>query len=190
MKDKIYAVWFANAVGINSKYTEIFCNMYSSFEEIYNLQYDEIVKIQGITKKTAQKLLDKNTDASEDILKNCIKNGIDITTFYDVKYPTVLKNIPTPPAVLYVKGQLPDFESTVSIAVVGSRKCSVYGTVMSEQISEDLGRNGITIISGMARGIDSAAHKGALKSGAKTIAVLGGASKNCCRNFTASTACS
>lgn len=86
-------------------------------------------------------------------------------------YPRLLKEIFDPPQVLYVKGKLEPY--ALNIAVVGSRLASIYGLKMAEQFSYQLGSLGLTIVSGLARGIDSAAHKGALKAKARTVAVLG-----------------
>lgn len=99
------------------------------------------------------------------------KNGIRIITYSDSDYPNLLRHIPDPPPVLYVYGSLrPD---SLNIAIVGSRNATPYGRTVTENLSGDLSRRGFTIVSGMARGIDSAAHAGTLAAGGKTIAVLG-----------------
>ena len=90
----------------------------------------------------------------------------------DSAYPSLLKQTHRPPATLYVRGTLPS-NDLPSVAIVGSRKCSEYGITAARKISRELGAVGVTIISGMARGIDSAAAYGALEAGAHTVAVLG-----------------
>lgn len=90
----------------------------------------------------------------------------------DETYPSRLKNIYDPPPVLYVRGQLRK-EDEVAVAIVGSRKTSSYGRAMTERVSQELATRGVTIVSGMARGIDSVAHQGAISAGGRTIAVLG-----------------
>ncbi|MDP3791463.1 MAG: DNA-processing protein DprA [Candidatus Omnitrophota bacterium] len=90
----------------------------------------------------------------------------------DVEYPENLKNIHRPPAQLYVNGSLKKDDSN-AIAIVGSRRATIYGLEMAEKIAFDIASHGITVVSGMARGIDSAAHKGALKAKGRTIAVMG-----------------
>ena len=88
------------------------------------------------------------------------------------EYPKRLKNIYGPPPLLYVRGEIiPDDE--IAVAVVGSRKASVYGLQTCEKLAYELASRGVTIVSGLARGIDSAAHRGALKAGGRTIAVFG-----------------
>ena len=90
----------------------------------------------------------------------------------DVEYPKNLRNIHNPPRQLYVNGAFAESDG-VAIAVVGSRRASIYGLQMAEQFGYELAERGVTVVSGMARGIDSAAHRGALKAKGRTIAVMG-----------------
>jgi DNA processing protein len=102
---------------------------------------------------------------------NIVQNlGIDIIDFWDERYPALLKEIHDPPAVLYVRGELPQAEC---LAIVGSRRATPTGQVITREIATDLAQRGICIVSGLARGIDGAAHQGALEGGGTTIAVLG-----------------
>lgn len=101
-----------------------------------------------------------------------IMDDIVKISVFDERYPKLLKEIYNPPAVLYCKGELVDRDVN-AIAIVGSRRCSIYGLQMAEKLAFDLAKKGVTIVSGMARGIDQAAHKGAMKAGARTIAVMG-----------------
>lgn len=100
------------------------------------------------------------------------RNKVKIITIQDENYPQQLKMIPDAPVVLYMKGELPE-DQPLAVSIVGSRKASIYGTTMAEQFSTRLSELGMTIVSGLARGIDTAAHKGALKANGATIAVLG-----------------
>ena len=100
------------------------------------------------------------------------EKGIRIITILDDEYPFYLKNIHSPPAVLYIKTSSP-FEFIPSIAIVGTRKASPYGEKITKELSTELALRGFIIVSGMARGIDSVAHRAALEAGGKTIAVLG-----------------
>ena len=99
------------------------------------------------------------------------KNGIGMVTFSDGNYPDLLRHIHDPPPVLYVYGKLRS--DSLNIAIVGSRHATSYGLTVTEQLSSALSQRGFTIVSGMARGIDSAAHAGTLAAGGRTIAVLG-----------------
>lgn len=100
------------------------------------------------------------------------QHGIRLVTLEDSDYPAPLAALPQPPPVLYVRGQwLP--EDAAAVAVVGSRACSTHGQMTAERLAHDLAAHGLTIVSGLARGIDAAAHRGALRAGGRTIAVLG-----------------
>ncbi len=98
--------------------------------------------------------------------------GINVITFQEGGYPRPLRNIHHPPPVLYVEGSF-DEQDALSLAVVGTRRPSPYGRLMAERLCRELAERGMTIVSGMARGIDSAAHRAALDSGGRTLAVLG-----------------
>jgi DNA processing protein len=93
-------------------------------------------------------------------------------TIDDAEYPKLLKNIHKPPKQLYVNGKLLETDE-VAVALVGSRRASLYGIEMSEKLGYELALRGVTVVSGMARGIDTAAHRGALKAKGRTIAVMG-----------------
>ena len=98
--------------------------------------------------------------------------GNTILTLADSRYPKKLLQIPDPPLMLYVKGRL-DLLSTDAIAIVGSRNATAQGALDAENFANSLGQTGLTIISGMALGIDAAAHRGGLKSPGSTVAVIG-----------------
>jgi len=113
----------------------------------------------------------------ERILEEYEKDGVKCVTFYHEKYPYLLKEISTPPFCLYCKGNL-DLLNTLCVSVVGSRKPSEYGLVITKQFVKELATNNITIVSGMAIGVDSIAHKTAIDENGNTIAVLGGGFKH------------
>lgn len=99
--------------------------------------------------------------------------GGDVLILDDGSYPFLLREIPDPPITLYVKGNWQECFDVPCVAIIGSRRCSTYGRNASEMLARDLAEQGICIVSGLARGIDSAAHEGALLGKGKTIAVLG-----------------
>lgn len=99
--------------------------------------------------------------------------GGDVLILDDGSYPALLREIADPPITLYVRGDWQACFDLPAVAVIGSRMCSTYGENASEMIARDLASRGICIISGLARGIDTAAHRGAIRGGGKTIAVLG-----------------
>ncbi|MCY3741431.1 MAG: DNA-processing protein DprA [Candidatus Poribacteria bacterium] len=95
-----------------------------------------------------------------------------VLTLYDAAYPQCLKEIDTPPLVLYIRGELTP-EDSLSLSIVGSRDAKDYGRKVSYRLSYQLAQRGLTIVSGLARGIDTSAHRGALEAGGRTIAVMG-----------------
>lgn len=171
--ERIYAIWLLETFGAGSRISSMLCEYYNSFEAIYNANPEELALIEGISEKHIEKLRNKSLGRAEEIMAECEALDIDLLTIYDDMYPEQLKNIPDPPVLLYVKGNFPVTKNIPAIGVVGSRKPSNYGTKMAEKIAEGLGNRGFIIVSGMARGIDTCAHKGAIKAGALTIAVLG-----------------
>ena len=136
----------------------------------------ELIKI-GIPKNTVDLFLETRKKLEpESYVESIHKSGIKWITFFDENYPKLLSQIYDPPIVLYYKGEV-DWDRK-SIAVVGSRKITDYGKVVTEQFTKGLVSAGLTIVSGLARGVDSQAHQTTLDSGGQTIAVLGGGLNN------------
>lgn len=140
-------------------------------EHLLNASAREIMQ-RGFKPKIVEELQRvKNCDVSK-VLSLIEKNKIKIITLLDKEYPAALKSIIAAPLLLYVRGEILP-QDCFAIAIVGSRLASFYGVRTAERLSRELSYRGLTIVSGMARGIDTAAHRGALKSGGRTIAVLG-----------------
>ncbi len=99
--------------------------------------------------------------------------GVDLLVLDDGVYPALLREINDPPLTLYVKGAWAECLDAPCVAIVGSRRCSTYGLNAAQMLARDLAKHGVTIVSGLARGIDAAAHKGALEAGGRTVAVIG-----------------
>ena len=127
----------------------------------------------GMEEKIAREIVDKRqkTDVDYEIEKLRLKN-IKLTVFGDDNYPKLLKEIYAPPPLLYYQGEL-NINNQFPIAVVGSRKISQYGRQVTSQISGQLSQAGITIISGLALGVDACAHQASLDNSGQTVAVLG-----------------
>jgi DNA processing protein len=99
--------------------------------------------------------------------------GIRVLCIEDSLYPQLLREIPAPPALLYVRGQYTAWNADPCIAIVGSRKCTHYGEEVAQRLGKELATYGFTVVSGLAFGIDALSHQGALASGGHTVAVLG-----------------
>jgi DNA processing protein len=173
MEEKNYWIWLASISGVGSKTSLGLIRHFGSAENVYKCSYSELMA-SGLVKKHAAKNISeyKNIDKINEYLKIMKENGIKVYTIHENEYPDNLKNIYDPPPVLYVKGELVK-EDSLAIGIVGSRKASDYGLKAAQRIAERLAELGITIVSGMALGIDSAAHRGALIAKGRTIAVFG-----------------
>ncbi|TAM42768.1 DNA-protecting protein DprA [bacterium] len=139
-------------------------------ENIFKGSRQELLAVCG--EKIAQNIAAFNSRLLEDDLVLAKKSGLRIITLFDRDYPRLLKEIPGAPIVLYVSGNI-SVADNPSIGIVGSRRASFYGSNNAEKFAAELSAQGITIISGMARGVDTCAHKGALKAKGRTVAVMG-----------------
>ncbi len=136
---------------------------------MYEADADEYKKIT----RNSKPLLNKDTTGAEKILEYIKRNNIGIITYNDAAFPKRVKALTNSPLVLYYIGRLYDFDATPSVGVVGTRNYSKLGEQVTKRVSYDLARSGFTIISGLARGIDSFSHKAALYNKSMTTAVLG-----------------
>jgi DNA processing protein len=146
---------------------------FGSPERVLGASAYELAKVDGIGLHTAEKIAasrDK-TDANAELIL-AEKLGVWIIHLQDERYPAQLKLIYDPPPVLYVKGTLAE-QDNLSVAIVGSRRCSLYGSEQASRFAHILAGAGFTICSGLARGIDTAAHQGAIAASGRTIAVQG-----------------
>ncbi len=133
----------------------------------------ELAAVEGLTPSARKMLLSPPEEIpAEEGLARLERGGIRIVSFHDPEFPRRLREIPDPPPVLFVRGRLLA-EDAFSVAVIGSRRASPYGLSICERIAQDLVRNGLSIVSGMARGVDAAAHWAGLEGGGRTLAVLG-----------------
>lgn len=144
-------------------------------QAIFQTDKKNILNVQGIRRNIAGKIIgQRDTITLSAELKRVKKLGVHVITPADEEYPKALLQIHDPPLALYVLGKL-EPEDKHSIGVVGSRRATHYGRESAERLSYQLAQAGFVIISGLARGIDTAAHQGALKGKGRTVAVLGGA---------------
>ena len=142
-------------------------------EKIFNYTENGLKEFTNSEKIIHKIINSTKRKQAEKIYEKTLAENIEIVGLFDSKYPYKLKNIYYAPIILYAKGNLNLLESEKTIAIVGSRNCSEYGRKITEKMSYMLAKKDYTIVSGMARGIDSYAHKGALIAQGKTIAVLG-----------------
>lgn len=144
-------------------------------EAIFQAGGEELARIPGVGREAVRSIVEagpKVDPAAEE--KKAAKLGIRIVTFLDDEYPAALKEIHDPPLALYIKGHIlpPDKHA---IAIVGTRHATHYGSSVADRLAYGLSKAGFTIVSGLARGIDTVAHQAALKAGGRTLGVLGSA---------------
>ena len=144
---------------------------FGSPEQALAASRGELAAVEGIPEKVAKTIVSGSwRDFAEQEMEKVKQSGARIITADSAEFPARLRNTPDPPLFLYVKGRL---EQKDAIAVVGTRKPTVYGTGIAKRIAGELAEAGLTIVSGLARGIDTQAHRGALAARGMTIAVLG-----------------
>ena len=146
---------------------------FGSAAEALRAPVDELIHVKGLPQASRINL---QSFSAEDFLKKdhvmCREFGARAITFIDEEYPAALQNIPDQPAVLYVHGKFPE-KLDCAVSIVGARRASLYGLNIAQRFAAELAELGIPIVSGLARGVDAAAHKGALRAGGDTVAVLG-----------------
>lgn len=167
--------WLALSLipGVGSTLMRRLLDRFKTPEAVFHSPAKELSRIEGLGEKVVQEIrkgpLEKVVEKELYLLRGV---GGRVVTLNDEEYPKRLKDIYDPPPLLYVRGELKK-EDELAVAIVGSRKTTPYGRWLTEKVSQELARHGVTIVSGMARGIDSLAHWGAISGAGRTIAVLG-----------------
>lgn len=167
----LYWLWLTTARGISNPDITALLEQFNNIEEIYNQKdYTQVVGVKPFSKRI---LTNKSLKKAEAVLKACEKCETEVLVFDDIRYPDILRTIPSPPYVLYIRGEIMNWDRLLTVGIVGTRDCTDYGIEATRSIASVLAENGITVVSGMAEGIDSVAARAALMAGNKTIAVLG-----------------
>jgi len=152
---------------------QLLMKRFGSPENVLRARSDELMRVRGIDKKISNSIVNwQEIVTVEEELRMAEEAGVRILTFLDDEYPENLKQVYDPPIILYVKGALLPSDKH-AIAIVGTRRSTLYGKETAARLARQLASAGITIVSGLARGIDTAAHEGALLARGRTIGVLG-----------------
>lgn len=172
IEEKYYKVWISLIKNLGIKrYLSLISN-FETIRGIYNAKKGDLSKVRGIGDKIVNQLINKNIKIiAKKHLEYMIKNNIDIVSIDDNEYPNLLKEIYDSPISIYVKGNkyiLNDF----SLAIIGCRDATEYGKKVAQNFAYRLSKENVTIVSGLARGIDSLAHLGTVYAKGKTVAVL------------------
>lgn len=146
--------------------------VYGSPRRVFEAALPELEQAAGLNHKTARNIKDfRGWEQARAELARAEREGVSIVTCEDPAYPERLRRIYDPPPLLYIKGSLD--AADIPVAVVGSRNASPYGRYVTEKLCRELAQRGATVVSGLARGIDTCAHRGALAARGRTIAVMG-----------------
>lgn len=166
-------IWLSGALGPGSPRINDIAACFETAEYFYAEKNSGFRGIDFLSDAERGKLLAASLSDAKRMKEKTLEKGYRILTPDQKEYPDRLRNIYAMPAVLYVDGDLGQADESVAIALVGTRKCSDYGRQVADDLGFGLGRMGAVVITGMARGIDGAAHAAALRAGGSTIAVLG-----------------
>lgn len=171
MNERSYAAGFLSIEGVGSIRLRRLRERFGSLAEAWRAPASELGQVHGIGAEIAQAIVAQRPEVDPDHeLDRLSQAGVLLVCHWEDGYPAPLREIADPPAVLFVRGRLPAFERAV--AIVGTRASTVYGNRIARAIARDLAEAGIVVVSGLARGIDTVAHQGALEAG-RTVAVLG-----------------
>lgn len=158
--------------GLAARRLNALLESFGSPEAIFAAPPRELGAAPGMTPQAAERLLDPEAGQVEGDLRLIERLGVHLLTRQDPDFPPLLRQIFDPPPVLYVRGTLGEGDRC-AVAMVGSRRCSSYARLISDRLARDLVAAGVSVVSGLARGVDTAAHAGALGAGGRTVAVLG-----------------
>lgn len=167
-----YWLWMQKALGEGAHIKNILED-FGSAKRLYDSNILEWKMSASLVSKQINKLEQTDINSVDEIVYTCENNGWSIIDYDDERYPQRLKEIYNPPCVLYVDGELGNIDNLALIGIVGTRKASEYAVKVTHIMSRGIAECGAVIVSGGALGVDTAAHKGALAAGGKTIAVLG-----------------
>ena len=172
MNEKFFVAALGGAYGLGNKSIASLVNFFGSAKAVWSADVADLHRA-GVRKNAIEAFINfraNNPDAPEKLIDYCDWHKINVCTFFDEDYPPILKEIDSPPVFFYYRGQLQPLAQRIS--VVGSRNNTTYGQEIALDFAEKFSAAGLTVVSGAAHGIDTFAHRGALKSG-RTVAVLG-----------------
>ena len=173
MDERAYWIGFNLVKGIGAVRFQSLLDHFGDAESAWNSSTVELSQT-GLSEKILERFIElKSTLDLEKYWDSIQKQGIRVLTWKDSEYPSHLKEIEQPPPVLYIRGEITG-EDNWAVAIVGTRQVTAYGRQqVTEELTSALVHTGVTVISGLARGIDAVAHNASLKAGGRTLAVLG-----------------
>lgn len=173
MDHRLYALWILTAGSVGTKRTYDIVNAFASPKEAYLADSETYRRVLQTDRKEWVCFLNKDLSDAQKLLDTCTAKGIDIIPYNDDAYPERLRQIDQPPVLLFALGKIPDLDKEPGLAIVGTREPQRLARILAAQYGCQFGALGFHVISGMAKGIDTCAHVGALYSNGSTVAVLG-----------------
>ena len=159
--------------GVGPLTRQALLSQFTTASAVLDASYDQLLTVPGVGPKLARRILSARRDIDvEDELRVCSEHGLRVLMEADDDYPRRLREIADPPGALFVAGEITEAD-VLAVAIVGTRHATQYGLQTAERFAYSLSQAGYTIVSGLARGVDAAAHRGALAAGGRTLAVLG-----------------
>lgn len=177
--DLQYLLWLTEVAALSPVKGVKLLEAFGSAKAVWQASLQQLEKCVKLEESEKKRLQNRSLAQPNQILGRCDLLNVQILTITQPEYPDRLRNIYDPPLVLYVRGKLPDFNALPAIAVVGQRKATPYGRIVTERLGFQLSCSGVVVVSGMAAGIDASAHTGALKGPTPTVAVFGTAIDQC-----------
>ncbi len=173
-KDRLFWIWLSRRLGAGSRHYMTLLDRFHTPYEVFETSEESIAEAcPTLGERDLAALADKSLDEAYEIVGYCSRNGISLLCYDDPRYPLTFRSLADPPLLLYYRGTLPDFQTKLHMAVVGTRKMSEYGRRTAYKIAYEMAAAGVVIVSGMALGIDSVAACAALEAGGLTVAILG-----------------
>jgi DNA processing protein len=172
VEEKAYWIALNKVAGIGAVRMAALLSQCGSAEAVWRASIHDL-KAAGIDRRTQENLLQARRELDiEAEWERILRAGVQVITLVDDDYPENLHQIDNPPPLLYVRGRI-EPNDTWAVAIVGTRRASVYGREVAHSLSRDLAANGITVVSGLALGVDTVAHRSTLENDGRTLAVLG-----------------
>ncbi|MFQ5866045.1 MAG: DNA-processing protein DprA [bacterium] len=172
MTERTYWIALAMCQGIGNRTFQNLMAKFGSPQAVFNASIEELVKVPRITLNLAQQILSLPIEKIEEEIYSLESEEIEITTQVDETYPTNLRKAFDAPPILFVRGEI-NSQDEHAVAIVGAREASSQGQDIARDLAAGFAEKGWTVVSGLARGIDTTAHQGALESGGRSIGVLG-----------------
>ena len=173
LPDGLYAAALAGLPGIGPTRLRRVVEHFGAARRAWQAPAAELARVAGLAESAARALADaRQAPRLVELARSLSRAGARVVTLWDAGYPVALRQMPEPPPVLFVRGELKPADAW-AVAIVGSRSADVVGLLTAERLAGELASAGFTVVSGLAAGVDQAAHRGALSAGGRTIGVLG-----------------